>query len=128
MAAANLAWEALQLPLYTLWSTGTPAAIAWAWIHCTAGDVSIAAAAFLLARACTRGRPRWIFVALLVLSGVAYTIFSEWLNVAMLGRWAYTPAMPLVPPFSTGLAPLLQWVVLPPVALSLAAAVTENRA
>ena len=37
--ALNLAWETLQIPLYTIYETGSPSAIAYALIHCTAGDV-----------------------------------------------------------------------------------------
>ena len=37
----NLLWELLQLPLYTIWNTGTPREIVIAVLHCTAGDVSI---------------------------------------------------------------------------------------
>jgi len=33
------------------------------------------------------------------------------------GSWAYTPAMPRVPPLGTGLAPLLQWLLLPTMSL-----------
>lgn len=128
MAAANLGWEGLQLPLYTLWSTAPAPAIAWAVIHCTAGDVLIAAAAFVIARRLTRGLPRMAFVAVLVTLGVAYTVFSEWLNVSVRGSWAYAPAMPVVLPFGTGLAPLLQWLVVPPAAFFLAGALAEDRA
>ena len=52
-AIGHLFWAA-QLPLYTLWSTGTPRAIGFALIHCTGGDVLITTATFsaaaLLAR------------------------------------------------------------------------------
>jgi hypothetical protein len=40
-------------------------------------------------------------------------VFSEWQNVSIRGSWAYRDIMPLVPPFGTGLAPLLQWTILP---------------
>lgn len=45
--------------------------------------------------------------------GVAYTIYSEWLNVAVRGSWAYAEAMPRLPWVGTGLAPLAQWFVVP---------------
>lgn len=128
MAATNLGWEVLQLPLYSLWSTASPLAITWAVLHCTAGDVLIGAVTFLAARRLTHGLPRIVFVAVLVTLGVAYTVFSEWLNVSVRGNWAYAPAMPLVPPFATGLAPLLQWLAVPPLAFFVAVALTKNRA
>jgi hypothetical protein len=43
VSLGNLLWETAQLPLYTLWQTGTPATIMAAVLHCTAGDVLIAA-------------------------------------------------------------------------------------
>ena len=47
----------------------------------------------------------------------AYTVVSEWLNTSVTQSWAYTKAMPTLPPLGTGLAPLLQWLLLPPVCL-----------
>ena len=45
-----LAWEAVQLPLYTLWRDGTPGEIAFAVVHCTLGDglIGVAALAWAL--------------------------------------------------------------------------------
>jgi hypothetical protein len=34
IAICNLVWETAQLPLYTIWHTGTPATIAGAVFHC----------------------------------------------------------------------------------------------
>ncbi len=39
---ANLVWEILQLPLYTLWATGTRKEQAFAVLHRTIGDAMIA--------------------------------------------------------------------------------------
>lgn len=50
-----------------------------------------------------------------IATGVAITTGIEWL--ATRGHWVqsghYLPAMPLVPGTGIGLAPLLQWVLLP---------------
>jgi hypothetical protein len=56
-----------------------------------------------------------------IVLGTAYTIFSEWLNVEIPRRWAYTAAMPLRPWLRTGLAPLLQWIAVPGSALAITA-------
>ena len=45
----NLAWEIVQLPLYEIPSARTTAQIAYAVAHCTAGDILIASASFLIA-------------------------------------------------------------------------------
>ncbi len=39
---ANLVWEILQLPLFTLWTTGLLRQQAVAIVHCTIGDAMIA--------------------------------------------------------------------------------------
>ncbi|HEV2545968.1 MAG TPA: hypothetical protein VGU20_01390 [Stellaceae bacterium] len=120
--AANLVWEVAQLPLYTIGEASSTEGLAYVVAHCTAGDVIILAAALLLALVLA-GDGAWpergcrsVTVASTFI-GVAYTIFSEWLNVHVLQNWAYAPAMPLVPPFGTGLSPLLQWLLIPPAAL-----------
>jgi len=116
-AAGNLVWEAGQIPLYTIWSTGTTREIFVAVTHCTAGDVLVATATLLLAAlfAWLLGwRPfGYPMAATATVLGIAYTILSEWLNVAVWHTWSYSPAMPVLPWLSTGLAPTLQWLVVP---------------
>jgi len=41
LALSNLAWELAQLPLYTIFTSGSPRDIAFAVVHCTIGDVLI---------------------------------------------------------------------------------------
>lgn len=112
----NLAWEVAQLPLYTLFSSGTSREIAFSIAHCTVGDVLIAVACFTVASVATR-RADWpvtqplIGGAIALLLGLGYTAVSEWWNVYRAGNWSYAPAMPLL--FGLGLAPLLQWIVIP---------------
>ena len=119
--ALNLVWEIGQLSLYTIYSAGTPREIAFALAHCTAGDVLIAVSSFVLGLLATR-RPDWpmsrplLGGAVAILSGLAYTVFSEWRNVYQTGSWSYTPGMPLL--FGIGLAPLLQWIVIPPLCIA----------
>ncbi len=126
-ALANLTWEIVQLPLYTLWATDSPRQLAYAVLHCTAGDVMIAIATLLAAFAAARGiagpRPSdRVALVLTILFGVGYTIFSEWLNVVVRQSWAYSPMMPTLPLLGTGLSPLLQWLVIPPIAFNVARA------
>jgi hypothetical protein len=133
IAAGNLGWEALHLPLYTLWRTGTRDEQAFAVIHCTGGDLLIALASLILALF-TVGDRRWpvsryrrVAVTAIVL-GLAYTIFSEWLNVAARGTWAYSERMPVLPlfRFNLGLSPLLQWIVVPLLGFAIARSATER--
>jgi len=113
----NLAWEIAQLPLYTLWENPHLEQIAFAVAHCTAGDLLIASLALLSALILVRApsRREWSekqIVAVMVSLAMAYTVFSEQNNLA-LGNWTYAAAMPLVPGLEVGLAPLLQWLLVP---------------
>ena len=122
---AHLVWEAVQLPLYTLWTTGTRGQQMFAVVHCTAGDVMIAALTLLVALALFARTEwpsaglMWVYAASLAF-GLGYTIFSEWLNTSVRESWAYSDLMPVLPVFGTGLSPLLQWVVVPTLALWIA--------
>ena len=123
MAAGNLLWEIAHVPLYTLWLTGTGGEIAYAVLHCTLGDVMIAASTLGLSLLLLgRGWPERRFgavAALTILFALAYTVFSEWLNISVRGTWAYRDIMPTLPPFETGLTPLLQWILVPAIAFRL---------
>ena len=117
IAMGNLAWEIVQMPLYTLWRTGSTQDIAFAIVHCTGGDVLIAAASLLgsLLLFGTEDWPRSRFLpiaAAAIVFGVAYTVHSEHLNTAS-NAWTYSELMPVLPGLGTGLAPLAQWLVLP---------------
>ena len=59
--------------------------------------------------------------------GLVYTVHSERVNLAR-GAWAYAPAMPTLPWLGTGLAPVLQWLVVPAAALVWAAKATKRSA
>ena len=112
----NLVWEVLQLPLYTLWSDAAAPKIAFAVLHCTAGDLLIATFSLLLALAIpgTRGWPLHRFrpVAIgTILLGLSYTVYSEWHNTTVSHAWAYSAAMPTI--LGIGLAPVAQWLLVP---------------
>ena len=117
VAVGNLVWEVVQLPLFTLWRTAGAAYLAFAALHCWVGDLLIGSASLGLGIIIagrfwpTSGYVR--VAAVTVVLGVAYTVFSEWLNVAVRETWAYAPGMSRVPPLGTGLSPLLQWIVVP---------------
>ncbi len=124
-AAGHLLWEAAQLPLYTISRDGTRRDIAVALFHCTGGDALITAASLTLA-ILTAWLLRWpLFGGRMALAaillGLGYTVFSEWLNVRIRQSWSYTEAMPLLPPLGTGLAPFLQWLIVPGMAFGIAA-------
>ena len=126
LVGLNLAWEVLQLPLYTIWSEASAGYITFAVAHCTLGDVVIGLASLVLAlvfgREGTLAQWHWLrIVGLMVILGPGYTMFSEWLNTTLF-RWRYSELMPTVNigGMDFGVSPMLQWLLLPPLALYLA--------
>ena len=124
LAGLSLAWEIAQLPLYTLWREDSLAWIAFSVVHCTLGDAVIGTSAVAVALIVTRSpelaRWRWGRIAVVTaLAGVGYTAFSEWMNTVALRSWTYSDLMPIlrVSGVEFGLAPVAQWLLLPPLAL-----------
>lgn len=118
----HFVWEYLQAPTYE----GMADLNHWEGVKlCTSatfGDVGFALSAFWLASATARSRywfRRPSVPALLVFigTGLALTIGFEYYYTNVTLRWTYSDLMPLVPPFGTGLSPLLQWLVVPPLVL-----------
>ncbi len=125
LTMGSLVWETAQMPLYTLWSQGTSAAITKDVLICTANDLAIGGSCLAFALWFSGGSdwPHGRYrecAALTCLLGVAYTAFSEWLNVHVLGTWTYSALMPVLPVVDLGVSPLLQWLALPWLALALA--------
>jgi hypothetical protein len=51
----------------------------------------------------------------MVILAIAYTLASERMNLAQ-GNWSYSAWMPVLPWIKVGLAPVLQWIVVPMIA------------
>ncbi|WP_163577042.1 hypothetical protein [Halomonas faecis] len=111
-------WEFLQVPLFA----AMPEMAHWDAVkfctRATLGDVAIALTAFWLVAGWRRERA-WLLrpdpraVALFVAVGLVITLGLEWHATELQGRWQYAEHMPRLPWLGTGLAPLLQWLVLP---------------
>lgn len=115
----NYPWEFLQVPLFL----GMPTADHWeAIVFCSraaGGDALIALFGFWVVGAIWRNRdwivrPRSGQVLAFVVVGILVTIGFEWHATVIAQRWEYSPLMPVVPVIGTGLSPLLQWTILPP--------------
>jgi hypothetical protein len=123
-AGAHLVWEFAQMPLYTVWADPW-GEIIFAGLHCAGGDLLIASVC-LWSGLLVCGSDGWPSERFRRVSGatiavgIGYTIFSEWLNVEVRQAWAYADAMPRIPPLGTGITPILQWCVVPTLALSAA--------
>ena len=112
-------FDALPARLQGVWAE-TSADLEEALRHdIAAGDAVILLAAFW-ATACLWRARMWItqpslnatvaFVAM----GIVVTIALEWWATGDSGRWTYAKTMPTIPGLGTGVLPLLQWLLIPP--------------
>jgi len=67
----------------------------------------------------------WRVAVLATPAGIAYTTYSEWRHALVLHHWTYSPVMPGL---GVGLLPLLQWMLMPPLALFCAIRTLPNAA
>ena len=119
----NFPWKLLQAPLFEGMAAAAHSTVMAACLRGTLRDAVI----MLLAHASVAGvtRRRWVLapsgceVAGFVAVGVAITEMIKWLAIRgpWVQSWAYSSEMPLIPGTGFGLSPLLQWVVLPAIAL-----------
>ena len=118
----NFVWEMWQIPFFA----ATPSDLHWVGVvactQATFGDAAISLVAFWCVAALARSR-WWILdaspsqVAAFVAVGVVITIILEALATGPLERWSYAPLMPTLPVLGTGVIPLLQWMLLPPLTI-----------
>lgn len=114
----HFTWEVLQTPLFDRMPVISHWHATLVCLKATFGDVGIALASFA-AGAVSDKRWTWFVnpsrraLAAYLATGVLITIVFEWYAVYWAGRWAYSELMPLVPLLQVGLAPMLQWIVLP---------------
>ena len=114
----HFVWEFIQAPTYS----GMVDMPHWDGIKmCTSatfGDVGFALTAFWITSLASRSR-QWIYaprawqVLVFLAVGIGLTIGFEYYYTQISLRWTYSELMPQVPPFGTGLSPLLQWIVIP---------------
>lgn len=118
----NYPWEFLQVPFYR----DMPSASHWDGVVvcslATIGDAVIMLAAFWLTALTARSggwvaEPRARHIAIFVTIGLIITLVIEHIAIRSGWGWRYDSSMPLVPILGAGLAPFLQWIVLPPLAL-----------
>ena len=119
---ASVVWEFAQSPLYADHGRGLFYVLRTR-LHCAGGDVLILLAAFYATSLIFRTRfwfltkgwgPALTFITL----GLAYTVWSEWFNTQVALSWEYAPKMPRVA--GIGLAPVIQWILVPSLVLFLA--------
>lgn len=118
----HFVWEFWQAPTYA----GMIELNHWDGIKlCTSatfGDVGFAMTAFWLTSLFAKSRlwflnPNTPQMLLFIGVGIALTVGFEHYYTSISLRWTYSELMPLIPPFGTGLSPLLQWLIIPVIVL-----------
>lgn len=118
----HFVWEMWQIPFFLAIPNDPHWAGVAACTQATFGDAGISLVAFWCVAAMTRSR-RWILdpspsqVAGFVAVGLAITIIFEALATGPMERWTYSPSMPTLPILGTGIVPLIQWLLLPPLTI-----------
>lgn len=118
-------WEILQAPLWVGMANLAHAEGVRVCTIAALGDVVIAVAAYWSGALAARSRlwllapPRAALIAYLLI-GLVLTIAYEFVATGPLAFWEYAPSQPRLPILGTGLAPVLQWLLLPPLTLWLA--------
>ena len=118
----NFLWEFWQVPFFGDMATAAHWEAIKFCTRATAGDVGIMLVAFWIVSIAVKSRT-WVRnpgprnVVGFVSVGVVITIFFEWLATNVLDRWVYAESMPTLPILGTGLIPLVQWVLIPPLVL-----------
>lgn len=118
----HFTWEVLQIPFYEGMAQAEHGAAVWQCTLTTLGDTGIALAAYFGAAFAERSltwlhslsiRPLLIYF----LIGLLATVVLEFLATEVQHRWTYSELMPTLPLLKTGLIPLVQWIIIPALAL-----------
>lgn len=118
----NFFWEIQQMPFYQISAEFSYFDMTRNCTLATVGDVGISIAAFWAVAVISKSRQwfhqptRWQ-VSSFILVGVVITVVFEALATRVFNTWKYAELMPTLPFLGTGLLPLLQWVLIPPVIL-----------
>lgn len=116
----NFFWEIQQMPFFQIPSEFSCFDIFRNCTIATIGDVGISIASFWVVAAISKSRQwfhqpnRWQ-ISSFTLVGVVITVVFEVLATGPLDLWKYADFMPTLPFLGTGLLPLFQWILLPPI-------------
>ena len=111
----NEVWELVQMPLYkqAIYNMGH---ITFCTLAAIADTIMVlllyVGFAFIYKNPFWIRQSNWSKIFLVMLIGAAGTILSEKRHL-LLGSWSYDKSMPIVPVVDVGLAPLLQFFLLP---------------
>lgn len=116
----NFVWEIWQAPLFQGMNELTHIETTRQCTLATLGDVGILLAAFWTIALIARSRrwmvhPKAMQIAGFIAIGIIVTVVFEALAIHVLNRWQYAAAMPTLPILGTGITPVLQWLIIPPI-------------
>jgi len=117
----HFSWEILQAPLFALMPVMSQWQATLVCLKATFGDIGIAPAAFSAGGLLDRNvawflQPSAGALVAYMAVGVLFTTVFAWHSVYWANRLAYSNLMPVVPLLGIGASPLLQWLLIPPVA------------
>ncbi|MDZ4134609.1 MAG: hypothetical protein U1D06_03305 [Paracoccaceae bacterium] len=114
----HFTWEFLQAPLFSSMQAATHMDGIRICLQAALGDMGIVLAAYWAVSILT-GTRQWVSrpsrraIVVWLVVGLAITIGIEFFSTEIIGRWNYGASMPRLPLIGTGIAPLLQWIVVP---------------
>lgn len=115
--ALNFAWEMLQAPFFVGMLEMPRWEATQRCLRAAFGDTVMILIAFATVALMRRDfrwlrRPHPAGVAVFTLVAATQALALEW-HLLRAGRWSYVSDMPVDPVFGLGLAPILQWLILP---------------
>lgn len=118
----NFVWELQQMPFFKLSLELSCLGVIRNCTLATVGDIGISMTAFWAVAALSKSR-QWFHqpshrqTGSFILVGVVITVIFEIFSTGPLNLWEYADFMPTLPFLGTGLLPLLQWILIPPLIL-----------
>lgn len=115
----NFFWEVQQMPFFQISSEFSYFDTIKNCTFATVGDIGISLTAFWVIAVASKSRQwfrsaHWWQLSGFILVGIVITATFEALATKVLNLWEYADIMLILPFFSTGLLPLLQWLLIPP--------------
>ncbi|BAU15830.1 hypothetical protein LEP3755_63950 (plasmid) [Leptolyngbya sp. NIES-3755] len=118
----HFVWEMQQMSFYEVPSDFSCLDMTRNCTLATVGDVGISIAAFWAVAAISKSRqwfhhPKHWQIGSFIAVGIVITVVFEALATKVLNTWKYATLMPTLPFLGTGLLPLFQWVLIPPLVI-----------
>lgn len=119
----NFFWEIWQAPLFGGMDKLTHFESNMSCTQAALGVVVILLVAFWIIALSARSRswiihPTTVQVSGFIIIGIVISMIFEAVAINFLNRWQYVVVMPTLPILGTGITPVLQWLIIPPIIVS----------